>query len=123
MAPRGGIPAPPTLRVEPNSGLADGQVVTISGSGWANPVGPDLCPELVGDPSQGCIRVGQVEAGADGELHGTATLPARFTRPDGEAVDCFVQQCRVLVTEFRGNGQFVLVSFAGVVAASPGFTG
>ena len=121
--PEGQVPPPPTLTVAPDTGLVDGQVVAISGSGWGNPVGPQFCGEELGDTSQTCVDVGSVEAGADGELHGSASLPARFTRPDGGIVDCFEQQCRVHVSEYRGNGQVALVSFSGVIPATPAFTG
>jgi hypothetical protein len=123
LAAEGGVPPPPTLIVEPDTGLADGQTVTISGSGWANPIGPEFCGDEIGDTSQTCIVVGDVEAGLDGELHGFAVLPARFTRPDGRQVDCFVEQCRVLVTDFRASGAVALVTFSDVIVASPGFTG
>jgi len=120
-----GQAAPPSvLVVDPDSGLLDGQVVQLSGTGWG-PVVPAvyLCGGVVGDTSVNCVVVGQVEPGPGDTLSGSATLPATFTTPGGRAVDCRAEQCVVFVTNYRGNGDTAAVTFATVIAASPGFTG
>jgi hypothetical protein len=125
-AGRGGVPPPPVLVVEPDSGLVDGQTVTLSGTGWNGPVDHHvrLCRAEIGDPSVNCTTVGTADADLQGNLSGTATLPVSFTPRNGPPVDCLAEPCVVAVFITRGDAGVAPVSFlAGVIPATPAFTG
>jgi hypothetical protein len=124
-APRGPYPVTEsTIVVDPDSGLVDGQTVEIIGDGYfLGEYDVYFCGDSVGDLDS-CVVVGRAFSGRGYALVGEATLPIRFTGASGATVDCLVQACRVYITNgYQLPGDTAVVSFRGVIAARPGFTG
>jgi hypothetical protein len=122
--------APAVLHVSATTGLADGQRVTVSGSGFQ----PGLAAVAVGLCKQGYTNglndcdlnggAGFVNIAADGTFKTlTLTLHPRF-----KAIDCLQQQCEVAAAPLPGtepvavitaNTAVTLMAFTGATFAPP----
>ena len=91
---------PPTLTVSPASGLVDGQVVTVTGSGFTDEfVELYLCPP---DPADGCRLSGAWGFIEEGAFTAQVEVEAIVTTPAGE-VDCRTSAEPCLLVASRGR--------------------
>jgi hypothetical protein len=127
-----------TLAVTPDEGLVDGQTVAVSGTGyppnrtdwaiWACPPGAVAAGASI-DLGGSCGGIDQVSASTDagGVLAGTFTARQVIERFDRGATefDCGVSGCEVFMVSqnhlYLDDPQ--VITFGGVIAASPAFTG
>jgi hypothetical protein len=105
----------PTVTAAPTTGLVDGQVVEVSGTGFLPgvPVGVAVCPAGVLDARR-CSASEPWSTTADGRGRFTLSVAAvRIVSGDGFAtsVDCAVEAC-VLVLGDPGGGRVVRVPLA-----------
>lgn len=104
----GGRPeAPPTLRVNPDTGLVDGQTVRATGKGY-EPQYHSLVMECAAGSADtlGCRPRSRPPATDDsGRLDEQVTLSATFTSIDGRTVDCRARgACELVVFGTRVRG-------------------
>lgn len=95
MAPAAGEEAdpPPTMTVTPSTGLVDGQVVTVAGTGWSphDGVGVSLC----GDDESACpVPTQWVDADGAGAFSTEVRARAAYASGQG-ATDCRDEPCAV----------------------------
>ncbi|MFG2720205.1 neocarzinostatin apoprotein domain-containing protein [Streptomyces sp. NPDC048416] len=107
FAPHGRLEAPPTLRVNPDDGLVDGQAVRATGTGY-EPQFHALIMECAAGSTDtlGCRPRSRPPATSDtGHLDETVTLSATFTAIDGRTIDCRAQgACELVVFGTRVRG-------------------
>lgn len=94
---------PPTVSVDPQHGLVDGQVVTVQGSGFTSGdwVWLALCSSGAGPEPEACRELGDGDTYADDD--GGFSLPVRLralipTGDDEPAIDCRVVACVIRVS-------------------------
>ncbi|MDJ0385176.1 neocarzinostatin apoprotein domain-containing protein [Streptomyces sp. G-G2] len=105
--PKGPLEAPPTLHVDPDKGLVDGQSVRATGKGYE-----PRCHVLVMEcatgsaDTLGCRPRSRPPATSDtGRIDETVTLSATFTAIDGRGVDCRTGgACELVVFGSRVRG-------------------
>ncbi|MEU3909932.1 neocarzinostatin apoprotein domain-containing protein [Streptomyces sp. NPDC029721] len=105
--PHGALEAPPTVRVDPAEGLADGQSVHVTGRGY-EPRYHSVVLECAAGSTEAtaCRTRGRPPATTDeGRLDETVSLSASFTTGDGRTVDCRTAPgCEVVVFGTRVRG-------------------
>ena len=110
FAPDGPLLPPPTLEATPSTGLVDGQVVSLSGVGFAYHYGPAISP-LPDDRATNAVipmqirvrecpsshvtdfgrcndRSDLVDIDSSGALSGTTSVAAVYVSLDGTTIDC-----------------------------------
>ncbi|GAA0354431.1 hypothetical protein GCM10010319_34510 [Streptomyces blastmyceticus] len=104
--PHGRPEAPPTLDVDPDEDLVDGQAVRATGQGYEPQSHIAVMECATGSPGRGCRHVTRPPATSDdGRVDQTVTLSATFTSIDGHTVDCRTEgACELVVfsTHVRG---------------------
>ena len=102
-------PPPPSLMVSPNSGLADGQSVAVSGSNL-QPTTPYLLEECT---LAGCDATTAVSASTDGSgtLASTSYTVHQHITINATAVDCAVSGCAIVALGGPGSPPFATFSF------------
>ncbi|MCX5384321.1 neocarzinostatin apoprotein domain-containing protein [Streptomyces sp. NBC_00083] len=107
FAPHGRLEAPPTLDVNPATGLVDGQAVRATGKGY-EPQYHSLIMECATGATDtlGCRPRSRPPATTDaGHLNETVTLSAAFTAIDGRTIDCHAANaCELVVFGTRVRG-------------------
>ncbi|MET9361568.1 neocarzinostatin apoprotein domain-containing protein [Streptomyces sp. NPDC006632] len=107
FAPHGDLEAPPTVKVNPDTGLVDGQAVRATGKGY-EPQYHVLIMECVTGAADtlGCRPRSRPPATSDtGRVDETVTLSATFTAIDGRSIDCrAVNACELVVFGTRVRG-------------------
>ncbi|MEU9098649.1 neocarzinostatin apoprotein domain-containing protein [Streptomyces sp. NPDC048361] len=107
FAPHGRLEAPPTLNVNPDTGLVDGQAVRATGKGY-EPQYHSLIMECVTGATDtlGCRPRSRPPATTDaGHLDETVTVSATFTAIDGRSIDCRAENaCELVVFGTRVRG-------------------
>ena len=100
--PSGPLPVAPTLAAAPSTDLVDGQVVTVTGSGYAQGTARiEQCAVVAGGPD--CRQVGYIwdETGI-GTIAGTVVVRTILKDWDGVALaDCRVDPCWLLSSNGR----------------------
>jgi hypothetical protein len=134
----------PSITVTPSTGLHDGDVVTVAGTGWPHdqPILIGQCPAGTRDvffcdisddgfvwPESVAVPLARTRAAAEASTGFEIEVPVRTTAygPDGP-VDCRVEPCELLASDDPGlrQARVPLVfgeAVAGPVSASPTFTG
>lgn len=97
----GAIPEAPTLSVSPRSGLADGQFVTISASGFTPGDEVEVTECVPGDlPQLGCSSNDYETVVATATGAASATFPVQEKVNEGsKTVDCAAVSCTVFVAD------------------------
>ncbi|MFG3280590.1 neocarzinostatin apoprotein domain-containing protein [Streptomyces sp. NPDC048111] len=107
FAPHAPLEAPPTLRVNPDEGLVDGQAVQATGKGY-EPQYHVLIMECVTGATDtfGCRPRSRPPATTDaGRVNETVTVSATFTAIDGRTIDCrTAHACELIVFGTRVRG-------------------
>ncbi|MGW2813623.1 neocarzinostatin apoprotein domain-containing protein [Streptomyces sp. NPDC001415] len=107
FAPHGPLEAPPTLQVDPDSGLVDGQAVRATGKRY-EPQYHVLIMECATGATDtfGCRPRSRPPATSDsGRVDETVTLSATFTAIDGRTIDCRAPgACELVVFGTRVRG-------------------
>lgn len=103
--PDGPLPVPPVVTVDPSTGLADRQEVTVSGSSFMPDTWVDLsvCEIVDGAPAYPC-RWYDTEIFTDGSGAFTTSLPIRrlIRSYDDTALDCAVVSCALVARTYTG---------------------
>ena len=108
----------PTLTVTPNTGLVDGQTVSLTGTGFVDisSIAGLECPPQFGGRTEFTINevlsncgfvafAGEITTDAAGNLSGSATVQEVFTASGGATYDCTVRNdCVLLVAGLHGSG-------------------
>lgn len=108
--PDGALPPRPIVSVTPSTGLVDGQVVTVRGSGFRPHAGMylDQCLDDGTDDPWDCRYTdGFGEADENGDVEATFTVRESFNGVDGR-VRCAQDPCIVTVLDFQGDPLFKL---------------
>ncbi len=113
----------PTITATPSTGLVEGQVVRVTGSGFQG-FGGDwpihLCALPAGGLATDCEQIGLAtidDRGVDGSFAADRYINR------GTVIDCAVVACGAVMEDTTGELAVAPLSFASVIAASPGFTG
>ena len=108
--PAGPLRPPPTVTADPDSGLTDGALVEVHGSGFDPERGVYL-QQCRADATSRRDCVGGVlvfsETDATGEVHAFFGVVARFRTGRGFSVDCRVDDCAIVVShgDFGRSGR------------------
>ncbi|MFG2621459.1 neocarzinostatin apoprotein domain-containing protein [Streptomyces sp. NPDC048507] len=105
--PHGDLEAAPTVRVDPDRGLVDGQSVRVTGRGYEPQYHSVVVQCAAGDTEYtGCRTRGRPPATTDqGRLDETVALSATFDTNDGRTIDCRVAPgCELVVHGTRVRG-------------------
>lgn len=97
----------PTLRVTPATDLVDGQVVTVTGAGWA--AGTEVFLSLCGNPDYRCFLTDIAVADATGAF--TLALTVRVLGPPSNWIDCRLEGCHLSARTRRGDPVIVPLGF------------
>lgn len=107
FAPHGPLEAPPTLQVNPDTGLVDGQAVRATGKGYEPQYHVVIMECATGSTDTfGCRPRSRPPATSDtGRVDETITLSATFTAIDGRTIDCRAAgACELVVFGTRVRG-------------------
>ncbi|MFF3975954.1 neocarzinostatin apoprotein domain-containing protein [Streptomyces sp. NPDC001828] len=125
FAPHGPLEAPPTLQVNPDKGLVDGQAVRATGKGYEVQYHVLVMECATGSADTlGCRPRSRPPATSDnGRLDETVTLSATFTAIDGRTIDCrAANACELVVFGTRVRGPETVrhpLGFVPTPAATP----
>ncbi|NBM14373.1 enediyne antibiotic chromoprotein [Streptomyces sp. GC420] len=91
--------AAPAVTASPSTGLADGQAVTVTGTGY--PAGTEIAVSQCRENTTCTDTLATATVGADGSFTARYTVKKAFTATDWNTgstvtVDCAVQQCRLV---------------------------
>ncbi|MFD4971258.1 enediyne antibiotic chromoprotein [Streptomyces sp. NPDC058424] len=91
--------AAPAVTASPGSGLADGQSVTVTGTGF--PTGAEVAVSQCRENSTCTDSLAKATVGADGSFTAAYTVRKQFTATDWSTgstvtVDCAAQQCQLV---------------------------
>ncbi|MEU6052635.1 neocarzinostatin apoprotein domain-containing protein [Streptomyces xanthochromogenes] len=126
FAPHGPLEAPPTLQVNPDKGLVDGQAVRATGKGYEVQYHVLVVECATGSTDTlGCRPRTRPPATSDaGRVDETVTLSATFTAIDGRTVDCrAAKACELVVFGTRVRGPETVrhpLAFVPAPAPTPG---
>lgn len=121
--PHGRTEAPPTLHVDPDQGLVDGQAVRATGKGYEPQYHVLIMECATGSTDTfGCRPRSRPPATSDsGRVDETVTLSATFTAIDGHTVDCrAARACELVVFGTRVRGPETVRHALGFAPATPG---
>lgn len=116
-----------TLDVNPSDGVAPNQSVHVTGTGWPQSVGLNLCATVTRIRDiRACTHSTIVQAtpSADGTFAIDVTFPTTYhSNPDQAdldvAVDCLKTQCFVDATDFAGTAAQHHINFQGGLVFTP----
>jgi hypothetical protein len=120
----------PSLRVEPDTGLVDGQRVAVIATDirYCNPFFPNECEDelplrLCGFVAEldvlACTGLGTGRLDSTGGFHVEVALPAVVHDPEGATVSCYEAECSVAAFHDVERGYFAPVSFAAPTPSPP----
>ncbi|WP_369374092.1 neocarzinostatin apoprotein domain-containing protein [Streptomyces sp. cg36] len=119
FAPHAPLEAPPTLRATPNSALADGQSVKLSGQRYEPQYHIPVLECLAGATDTFACRPGsRPPATTDqGRIDQDLTVSAAFTTIDGRTADCRKDACELVAFASRYHGPATVRTPIGFAAA------